>query len=232
MTRRALMVVAKQPAPGQTKTRLSPPLTGEEAAALYECFLRDTLDTVRSARHVIDFQPIIAYMPSGAESYFRNLAPDFDLLPQQGADLSERLNNATAHYLTIGGCDQVVIMDSDSPTLPAENLCRALALLDSADVDISLGPCDDGGYYLIGLKRSEPDLFLKVTMSTPQVVQDTLAQARAKNLRVEMLAMCYDIDYVADLQRLVDELADLSSKIALHTRAFLLAHPVVAGGTG
>ncbi len=69
-------------------------------------------------------------------------------------------------------------------------------------------------------------------MSTPQVVQETLAQARAKHLRVEMLGMCYDIDYVADLQRLVDELADLSSEIALHTRAFLLAHPIVAGGTG
>jgi rSAM/selenodomain-associated transferase 1 len=227
MTRRALMVVAKQPAPGQTKTRLSPPLTGEEAAALYECFLRDTLDTVRSARQVIEFHPIIAYLPDGAEPYFRNLAPDFELLPQQGADLSERLHNATTHALTIGGCDQVVIMDSDSPTLPAENLCRAFAVLDRPDIDISLGPCDDGGYYLIGLKRPEPDLFLKVTMSTPQVVHDTLVQARTKKLSVEMLPLCYDIDYVADLQRMVDELAASLAITATHTRAFLAAHPVI-----
>jgi uncharacterized protein len=226
MTRRALMVVAKQPAPGQTKTRLSPPLSGNEAAALYECFLRDTLDTIREARKVIDFQPIIAYLPSGTEPYFRELAPDFELLLQQGADLSERLNNATTYALTPGGCDQVVIMDSDSPTLPAENLCRAFTALDRPDIDVSLGPCDDGGYYLIGLKRPEPDLFLKVTMSTPHVVQDTLAQVRAKMLHVEMLPLFYDIDYVADLHRMVDELAASPSITAVHTRAFLLAYPV------
>ena len=121
MTRRALMVVAKQPAPGQTKTRLSPPLDGTEASALYECFLRDTLDIIRQAQHMIDFDPIIAYLPAGAEGYFRTLAPDFGLLLQQGNDLSERLHNATAHCLT-NGYDQAVIMDSDSPTLPASSL--------------------------------------------------------------------------------------------------------------
>lgn len=222
MTRRALMVVAKQPAPGQTKTRLSPPLNAEEAASLYECFLRDTLDIVRTANQVIAFQSIIAYMPDGAEPYFRDLAPDFELLPQQGADLSERLNNATIHALTVGGCDQVVIMDSDSPTLPTENLSHAFTALDRADM--SLGPCDDGGYYLIGLKRPEPDLFLKVTMSTPQVIKDTLAQAAAKGLTVAMLPSCYDIDYVADLRRMIDELAALPKATAIHTRGFLARH--------
>jgi glycosyltransferase A (GT-A) superfamily protein (DUF2064 family) len=83
MTQRALIVVAKQPAPGQTKTRLSPPLSGNKAAALYECFLRDTLDTIREARKLIDFQPIIAHLPSGTEPYFQELAPDFELLLQQ-----------------------------------------------------------------------------------------------------------------------------------------------------
>jgi uncharacterized protein len=226
MTRRALMVVAKQPAAGQTKTRLSPPLSGEEAAALYECFLHDTLGLVRQARLTLGFEPIIAYLPAGAESYFRQLAPDFGLLLQQGADLSERLHRATSHCLEEEGYDQVVIMDSDSPTLPAENLCQAFTLLDGG-ADVSLGPCGDGGYYLIGLKQPAPDLFLKVAMSTPQVVADTLARARDNGFRVEMLPACYDIDYVEDLYRLAAELPGLPGHIAPHSRAFLVARPTL-----
>ncbi len=211
MARRALMVVAKQPAPGQTKTRLSPPLRGQDAAALYECFLRDTLDTIRRARESLEFQPIIAYLPPGAEGYFRELAPDFERLLQQGENLSERLHNATAHCL-LNGFDQAIIMDSDSPTLPAANLCQAFRVLDDG-ADVSLGPCDDGGYYLIGLKQPAPDLFLNVTMST----------------RVGMLPICYDIDYVADLRRLVSELDFLPHEIARHSRQFLASRLSIVG---
>ncbi len=227
MPRRALIVVAKQPAPGQTKTRLSPPLDGHEASALYACFLDDTLDLIRVARTQIAFQPMIAYLPAGAEPYFRRLAPDFDLLLQQGADLSERLHNATAHCLTTA-YDQVVIMDSDSPTLPVDNLCQAFTALDG-DADVSLGPCDDGGYYLIGLKRPVSDLFLKVRMSTPDVVNDTLARAADNHLRVTLLPGCYDIDYVEDLRRLVAELGTLPAHIAQKTRAFIHARPALLG---
>lgn len=227
MARRALMVVAKQPAPGQTKTRLSPPLRGQDAAALYECFLRDTLDTIRRARESLEFQPIIAYLPPGAEGYFRELAPDFERLLQQGENLSERLHNATAHCL-LNGFDQAIIMDSDSPTLPAANLCQAFRVLDDG-ADVSLGPCDDGGYYLIGLKQPAPDLFLNVTMSTPSVITETLAQAALQNLRVGMLPICYDIDYVADLRRLVSELDFLPHEIARHSRQFLASRLSIVG---
>ncbi len=225
MTRRALMVVAKQPAPGQTKTRLSPPLDAADASALYECFLRDTLEIVREARQTLDFQPIIVYLPADADGYFRTLAPDFDVVLQQGSDLSERLSNATSHCLT-SGYDQVVIMDSDSPTLPTANICDAFMILDS-HADVALGPCDDGGYYLIGLKKPAPDLFLKVTMSTPRVVEDTLAEAKLNGLHVEMLPTCYDIDFVQDLKRLMVDLEQAAPNIAAHTRAFVEAHPIM-----
>ncbi len=231
MTHRALMVVAKQPAAGQTKTRLSPPLSGDEAASLYECFLRDTVDLIRAARRMLDFQPIMVFLPVGADPYFRQLAPDFELLLQQGVDLSERLYQATAYCLTEAGYDQAVIMDSDSPTLPAQNLCQAFTALDGP-ADVSLGPCDDGGYYLIGLKRPAPDLFLKVTMSTTQVVADTLARARDNGLCVDMLPTCYDIDYIDDLDRLTDEMPALPDQVARHTRAFLAArHARLQGRT-
>lgn len=215
------MVVAKRPAPGHTKTRLTPPLSGEQAAALYECFLRDTLDLIRAARQQIAFTPIIVYLPEGSEDYFRDIAPDFELLLQQGNDLSERLNHATSHFL-MNGCDQAVIMDSDSPTLPFSRLIQSFEALDSADV--SLGPCDDGGYYLIGLKRPAPSLFLNVTMSTDHVTADTLEQAKQAHLKVELLPGCYDIDYVSDLRRLVEELKTLPDAVAPHTRRFLREH--------
>lgn len=221
MTKRALMVVAKRPAPGQTKTRLTPVLTGEQAAALYACFLRDTLDIMRAVQREIDVTPIITYLPESEKAYFQHLAPDFDLLPQQGNDLSERLNNATSYSLN-NGYAQAVIMDSDSPTLPTSNLVQAFTALDSADV--TLGRCADGGYYCIGLKQPAPSLFLNVTMSTETVSEDTLAQAKAANLTVALLPDCYDIDYVEDLKRLVEELENLPESVAPHTREFLAKH--------
>ncbi len=225
MTKRALLVVAKRPAVGQTKTRLCPPLSGQEAAAIYECLLRDTLDLVRLARQQLAFDPILCYLPEGAEDYFREMVPDFALDLQAGRDLSERLEHATTTALTDGKYDQVVIMDSDSPTLSADYLCQAFTALDKADV--SLGPCDDGGYYLIGLKRPTPDLFLKVQMSTPQVVADTLAIAQSLDLQVAQLPGSFDIDYVADLRRLIEVLDQLPASVAVHTREFLNGHRAI-----
>jgi len=211
----ALLVVAKRPAPGETKTRLTPPLTPEQATRLYEAFLCDTLDLIRQTP---DVRPIIAYLPEGAGDYFRALAPDFDLLPQHGADLGERLDNALTHSLA-NGHDKAVIMDSDSPTLPAECLIEAFERLDQADV--TLGPCDDGGYYLIGLKRPAPRLLREVQMSTSTVVRDTLALAAAEKLAVAQLPQWYDVDTAAELQRLRDELASLPAGRARHTRRVL-----------
>jgi rSAM/selenodomain-associated transferase 1 len=215
---RALVVVAKTPASGQTKTRLTPPLTGEQASGLYECFLHDTLEIIRATQQQIALTPIICYLPQGDEDYFRQLAPDFELLLQRGNNLSERLDNATTHCLK-NDYDQVVIMDSDSPTLPVTNLIQAFTALEQADV--SLGPCADGGYYCIGLKQPASSLFLQVTMSTDHVVPDTLAQAAAAQLSVELLPGSYDIDYAADLKHLIGDLNLLPDTVAGHTRAFL-----------
>ncbi|MCC7207213.1 MAG: TIGR04282 family arsenosugar biosynthesis glycosyltransferase [Anaerolineae bacterium] len=228
MARRALMVVAKKPAPGQTKTRLCPPLSGEQAAALYEAFLRDTLDLIRAARACLPLDPILVYLPEGADEDFRALAPDFARFQQQGADLSERLNHATTHCLTRLGYNQAAIMNSDSPTLPVGCLVEAFTALEQADV--TLGPTDDGGYYLIGLKRPAPPLFLTVTMSTPRVAQDTLDRAHDERLSVHLLPPSHDVDYVDDLWRLADELRDLPPHVAAHTRRFLEAHPVLLSG--
>lgn len=215
-----LLVVAKQPAAGQTKTRLCPPLTGETAAALYECFLRDTLDIMRMTPAV---KRCIVYLPEGAADYFRKLAPDFTLMRQEGADLGERLDNLLTAALAQGAA-AAVVMDSDSPTLPAAYLREAFTRLQEG-ADVVLGPCDDGGYYLIGLTRPQPRLLRDVPMSTPTVLRDTLAIAEELGVRVALLPTWYDVDTVVELQRLRQELADpvidSPASPAYHTRAFL-----------
>jgi hypothetical protein len=214
----ALLVVAKRPASGQTKTRLSPPLAPEQAAALYECFLQDTLALMRGVPNV---QPVIAYLPLEEKPYFTDLAPDFELVRQEGPDLGVRLDNALTHYLQ-NGYERAVIMDSDSPTLPAATLQAAFMGLDEAEV--VLGPCEDGGYYLIGLKQPAPRLLREVKMSTPTVVAETVALAAEEGLRVKLLPTWYDVDDATSLSRLLNELADAPLHIAPHTRAFFEAN--------
>ena len=106
-------MVAKQPAAGLTKTRLCPPLHGEEAATLYASFLADTLEIMRC---VPDVRRGIAYLPKGAEAYFSDLAPELELVLQQGESLGERLDQLITDALRDGAA-QAVVMDSDSPTL-------------------------------------------------------------------------------------------------------------------
>ena len=212
----ALIVVAKQPAPGQTKTRLSPPLTPTQASALYECFLLDTLEQMRK---VEDVQRVIAHLPPDAGEYFARLAPDFGLVPQHGGDLGERLDHALTDCLS-DGYECAVIMDSDSPTLPYRYLAQAFEAL-SGGADVAIGPCEDGGYYLIGLKRPHPRLLREVRMSTPTVAADTIAIAQSDGLRVGILPRWYDVDDRDSLLRLAKEVDSLGPLEAAHTRQLL-----------
>jgi len=127
---------------------------------------------------------------------------------------------ALTHYLN-RGYRRVVIMNSDGPTLPAAHLATAFKLLSSEEVDVVLGPSDDGGYYLLGLKRPAPRLLRQVQMSTPAVLRDTLALAQAEKLRVKLLPPWYDVDDTASLERLRQEIARTPPAVAPHTRAFL-----------
>jgi uncharacterized protein len=214
-----LIVVSKRPSPGLTKTRLASALSPEQAAALYECFLKDTLEIMRQVPGV---KLEIAFLPENEREYFSRLAPGFGLHLQEGADLGERLDHALQHFLKQNN-SQVVIMDSDSPTLPPEYISQAFAKLNEG-ADVVLGPCDDGGYYLIGLKQPAPRLLREVQMSTPNVTQETLALAAEEGLKVHLLPIWYDIDEISSLRRLVDELANADKKFASHTRAFLAVH--------
>jgi rSAM/selenodomain-associated transferase 1 len=215
----ALLIMAKRPTPGRTKTRLVPPLSPEQAAALYECFLRDTLDL---ARQVPDVQPVVAYTPARAHAYFAKLAADFDYIQQKGPDLGARLDNALTYHLGLG-YQRVVMINSDGPTTPLAYLVDAFERL-TGETDVVIGPADDGGYYLIGLKQPAPRLLREVRMSTPHVTTDTLALAVEEGLRVALLPNWYDVDDAESLARLKAELATAPPQIAPHTQAFLRRH--------
>jgi rSAM/selenodomain-associated transferase 1 len=207
-------------------------LTGQEATNLYRCFLLDTLELMDRVESV---QPIIAYLPRGAEHFFRSIAPPgFVLIPQTGADLGERLDNVLRQCLQ-DGYRQAVVMDSDSPTLPVAHLQQAFRALDNPAVDVVIGPCDDGGYYLLGLKCPCSDLFRGIVMSTPTVMAETVDRAEQRGLRVALLPPWFDVDTSTDLDRLIAELRSRPDHSARHTQAFL-SHPegsqILRYGTG
>ena len=216
----ALAIMAKAPRSGAVKTRLVPPLTHDQAAALGACFLRDTLNTVRQATRETHTHGFLLYAPADAADEMAAFAPhEFTALPQRGATLGARLTNAVADIYALG-YDSLCLLGADSPTLPAAFLVTAVGHLQRPGERVVIGPADDGGYYLIGLKTPCYELFEEIAWSSENVLTQTLAQAATQNLAVELLPAWYDVDDAASLRRLVLEVAT-QPLIAPHTRLCL-----------
>jgi len=217
--------MAKAPLAGAVKTRLVPPLTASEAAALNICFLRDMAANIADVVAVGDAAGFVVYAPVGAESAFEGILPTgFKLLAQRGASLGDRLCNATDDLLN-NGYGAVCLINSDSPTLPRTVLDRTVNLLAQPGDRVVLGAADDGGYYLIGLKQAHRNLFERITWSTAEVLAHTIERAEEIGLPVELLPCWYDVDDATTLQRLCDELFVTNRRDgaypAPHTKAFL-----------
>jgi len=214
---RALMIFAKKPVPGEVKTRLSPRLSAAEAAELYSCMLQDTLATARGLARIT---PVIFFQDDpGAVEYFAAVAPEIESLPQSGEDLGERMRRAFAGMFA-RGFKEVVIIGTDSPNLPRGYIVEAFRLLEAEPVDLVLGPADDGGYYLMGLKRVRDELFTGIIWSSGEVLAATVERAKGSLLGVSFLPMWHDIDTAADLER--QELLDPDSPAA-RTREFIIS---------
>lgn len=210
-----LLIFARQPEAGAVKTRLSPPLSLEQAAGLYACFLADTLALAAEVPAVLR---AIAYHPPEARENFARLAPGFRLMAQSGAGLGERMHRALAAAFA-DSAQRVVLIGSDAPHLPSDTIAAGFAALRQG-ADVALGPAEDGGYYLIGLRRPQPELF-EMVMSTPQVFAQTVDCAERLGLRVELLPEGFDVDTHTDLERLRGVLAGDPAIPARHTRAWL-----------
>lgn len=204
----ALAVMTKAPRVGESKTRLAPPLTREEAAGLSACFLRDTAANVAAACAALGgaAEGVAAYTPVGAEGFLDGLLPEgFALLAQRGESFGERLWNA-AQDLLILGYDSLCLIDSDSPTLPTRALVAAVEELSKLGERVVVGAADDGGYYLIGIKSARARLFEEIDWSTDRVCAQTVARAEECCLPVALLPAWYDVDDAATLARLCEEL--------------------------
>jgi uncharacterized protein len=217
--------MAKAPRPGKVKTRLSPPLTPEQAAALNVCFIRDTADNLQQVTQASNSHGVIAYTPVGDEDAFDSLLPpSFQLIAQRGDGFGERLFY-TCEDLFACGFSGVCLIDSDSPTMPQAALLHAVALLERPGDRVVLGGSDDGGYYLIGLKRVHPQLFERIDWSTERVLGQTLERAKEIGLKAELLQTWYDVDDAATLERLRRELLAVHGEgagfDACHSREYL-----------
>jgi rSAM/selenodomain-associated transferase 1 len=202
----ALVVMARYPQAGTTKTRLARAIGDEEAVHLYRAFLSDLAQ--RFATQTCDLH--WAYTPAEVDyqAFLATLAPSLvphmRAFPQQGADLGARLHQVF-RWTYARGYRRTIVIGSDSPHLSFDIVAQARQALDEADV--VLGPADDGGYYLIAMRRPH-DVFRGIPMSTSLVTQLTFELARRQGLSVYTLEHVFDVDEVADLLRLAQLLQE------------------------
>jgi rSAM/selenodomain-associated transferase 1 len=216
------VVMVKAPRAGAVKTRLAPPLTSAGAASLAACFARDTVEAARRAARAV----VVAYAPDDGRDALEALFGDGLLwFAQRGGDLGARIESAASDAFA-RGLGPAVVVGTDSPTLPPAFVERAFASLSAGEADVALGPAEDGGYYLVGLRRPFAGLFRGVEWSTPRAYAQTAGNAARTGLRVLELPRWYDVDTPADLLRLRDEvLADEAARLrAPSTREWLRAH--------
>src|SRR5262245_42662940 len=167
---RVLGLFAKRPEPGQVKTRLAADTSAAWAARAAAAFLQDTID--RLSR--VDAHRVLAFAPPDAAPFFANRVRErFNLVPQEPGDLGQRMSGFCQSRFS-QGATAVVLVGTDSPTLPVEVVEQAFRELERAQV--VLGPTTDGGYYLIGCVPPLPPLFEGVRWSTPHVLTDTVAR--------------------------------------------------------
>ena len=217
--------MTKAPEAGKVKTRLTPPLTSEEAATLNICFLRDLAESIATTTEQTSARGVGIYTPADAEAVYENILPeDFFLLPQRGNDFGERLTFAAEDLFKVG-FESVCLINSDSPTVAASIFIEAARELAKPGDRTVLGPSEDGGYYLIGLKQVHRRLFEEIDWSTENVFKQTLHRASEVGVKVHKLPIGFDIDDGATLRRLCDELLgktqEMSSRIAPNTQKFL-----------
>jgi uncharacterized protein len=209
---RVLAIMMKAPRAGAVKTRLQAAHAPEAIVTLYRALVEDTIDLARSV-HL----RTVAMCPAGDEGALRQWLPnDIDVVPQRGAGLAAGLLSTFEQLCTNG--QRVIAFNADSPHLPSEVLESAFAAL--AENDVVVGPCDDGGYYLVGAKRPYPGLFDATTMGKNSACGALLAQAELRELRVALVAEHYDVDLPIDVERLRRDLA-MHPRRATRTAAIL-----------
>jgi uncharacterized protein len=190
-----LILFTRYPLPGQAKTRLVPALGAEGAADLQRQMTEHTLNQVRKIQALRSLSVEICF--TGDKATIQDwLGDDWDYQPQHSGDLGDRLIHAFQSAFD-RGMERVVIIGTDCPGLDAYGIDQAFRALEQQD--LVLGDALDGGYYLIGLRRSHPDLFIGIDWSTAAVRAQTIAIAERLGLSIVHLPLLSDVDYPEDL---------------------------------
>jgi len=192
MTKDALLIFAKNPEAGKVKTRLAASMGNEVALAIYNQLLLHTVSVTR-------------YLPFDKFVFYSSYIDEHDIWDskhyykkaQQGNDLGERMKSAFASIF-YNGYDNAVIIGTDCPDLNAEIIESAFTSLQTYDVVI--GPAEDGGYYLLGMKEMHGKLFEDIEWSTSKVLHCTLDKCAASQLSYYLLPVLNDIDEEKDLR--------------------------------
>jgi rSAM/selenodomain-associated transferase 1 len=200
---RVLGLFAKWPEPGTVKTRLSTAGDPDGSVRVARAFLLDSVQRLAA----VAARRVLAFAPREREREFAAVvAGRFDLVPQEEGDLGQRLD-AFVQQQVDAGARAVVMVGTDSPTLPVEHIERAFAELEQADV--VLGPATDGGYYLIGCGAACPPIFDDIAWSTSRVLMDTVATLADPRWRLAVLPPWYDVDTPDDWAMLRGHVAAL-----------------------
>ena len=192
--RNALIVFTREPEPGRTKTRLMPYFSAEKCAELHRCMLKDISKEMRS----VDADMIVVYTggSDGPEFLRKTFGRNTVFIKQRGADIGIRMQNAISEALRLG-YNKAVLIGTDIPELESETIDAAFAMLDVCDV--VMGPTEDGGYYLIGMKEVRPEAFSAKLYGVDTVFNETITAMGEAGINVGCVDEYSDIDVPEDI---------------------------------
>ena len=219
---RTIIIMAKVPRAGNVKTRLQPFLDAEQCRTLAEAFL---FDAINKARNLCD-RLIIAFAPASEKDYFAALnIENLTAVEQRGANLGDKMSDAFEFAFRADSDANVVLIGTDSPTIPPEFIEGAFEFLES-EAEIVLGKSADGGFYLIGLRENAPSLFDTIEWSSALVYEQTTRNIERLKINLQLIPAWYDVDTPDDLRRLRDELLqnEKVQKLAPQTFQWLSRH--------
>lgn len=198
---RALIIMAKVPTAGNVKTRLQPFLSPDECAALSEAFLRDAENKAKTVCENV----ILAYSPDEKINDLKSIFPAQNIfVGQTGKDLGEKMFNAFK-FVFEQKTDSVVMIGTDSPTFPFDFIEQAFEYLET-NSDVVLGKSEDGGFYLIGLRKLERGIFENVRWSSSDTFEQVFENIHRLNLHLREVPSWYDVDERADFEKLREEI--------------------------
>jgi rSAM/selenodomain-associated transferase 1 len=210
--KKALLTFVKAPVPGTVKTRLQADIGSDRAVEIYKTFIRETLFRCSRLRGVDRF---LGCAPSKHHLFLKEMAVAYRMTTfnQRGSDLGKKIVNAFKDFFKKGYTD-IVLIGSDSPTIPGDYIRQGFGALKQKDFVV--GPCCDGGMYLIGARKTiEAGVFKDIPWDTSDVLNMVLGKLFSYNISFSMLPFWYDVDTLEDMKFLEMHLTYLNRKLSL-----------------